>query len=338
MHLSHSYIKQLFASFDKMRVLIIGDVMIDSYTEGVIERMSPEAPVPVLNVKKRYKRLGGAANVAVNIKALGADPIVCSVIGNGPKAKDFMQLMLSCGLDSKAIIESERRMTTIKERVICEGKQLLRIDEEDAIDMDDKNQKLLLTNIRKHIEQQETDCIILQDYNKGVLTSSVIKETIALAQSKGIPVAVDPKKNNFLAYQGVSLFKPNAKELREGLSVEAYNLEDIQAATMNLRERLHCQMVMTTLSEQGVIILNKGEQGNAIYHIPAFPRDIRDVSGAGDTVLSVAALCLASHAHPFAIAALSNLAGGLVCEKVGVVPIDKDALQAEVIKRYDPSI
>lgn len=334
MDISLSYIDQLFASFNKMRVLIVGDVMIDAYTEGSVERMSPEAPVPVFSVKKRYNRLGGATNVAVNVKALGAEPLVFSIIGDDLKTEKFMQLMRRYGLEWRQLIKSGMRITTVKERVICEGKQMIRIDEEQTNDLDEADQAKLLMAIRKMIDTKNIGCIILQDYNKGVLTPTVIEEVIAMARAKGIPVAVDPKKNNFLAYRGVNLFKPNAKELREGMAVEADSIEAIQVAAVELQKRLQCQMLMTTLSENGVVMLSKDGDEVRCQHIAAHPRDIKDVSGAGDTVLSVAALCMAANAEPYTIAALSNLAGGLVCEKFGAVPIDKEQLISEAKKSY----
>lgn len=326
---------KLFALFEKMRVMIIGDVMIDAYTVGSVERMSPEAPVPVLNVGKRYNRLGGAANVALNIKALGAEPYIVSVIGDDTKGEKFMQLLRRHSLDPKYIIKSDRRTTTLKERVLNNGKQLLRIDEEDTFDLYEDESTKLFGLIQRTLELKKMDCIILQDYNKGVLTQEIISNIISIARMRDIPVIVDPKKNNFFAYKGVTLFKPNAKELREGLSVEATNLDEYQKACELLQDKLQCEMVMATLSEQGIIIRPRGGD---FHHIPAHNREIVDVSGAGDTVLSVASLCVAAKENPYIIAALSNIAGGLVCEKVGVVPIDKEALLYEAKKIYAANV
>ena len=330
MNISSEHIDRLFASFSGMRVMIIGDVMIDAYTEGVVERMSPEAPVPILDVRKRYNRLGGAANVALNIKTLGAKPFICSVIGNDFKGGKFIQLLIDNGLEASHIAQSYCRSTTLKERIICNGKQMLRIDQEDTFDLTDEEQQQLITIISETLKSEKIDCIILQDYNKGVLTKSLIEATIALAREKNIPVVVDPKKKNFLAYKNVTLFKPNAKELREGLADEDNNIE---SNTEKIQDLLQCEMVMTTLSEKGIIIRAKADT-TEFHHIPAHQRDIVDVSGAGDTVLSVASLCIVAGENPFNIAAFSNIAGGLVCEKVGVVPIDKEKLLSEVKRIY----
>lgn len=330
MNITSEHIDRLFASFNGMRVMIIGDVMIDAYTEGVVERMSPEAPVPVLDVRKRYNRLGGAANVALNIKALGAEPYICSVIGNDMKGKKFLQLLDENGLETSHIAQSGCRSTTLKERIISSGKQMMRIDQEDTFDLTDEEQQQLITIISEALKSEKIDCIILQDYNKGVLTKSLIEAAIALAREKNIPVVVDPKKKNFLAYKNVTLFKPNAKELREGLADEDNNIE---SNTEKIQDLLQCKMVMTTLSEKGIIIRAKADT-TEFHHIPAHQRDIVDVSGAGDTVLSVASLCIVAGENPFNIAAFSNIAGGLVCEKVGVIPIDKEKLLSEVKRIY----
>ena len=309
--------------FNGLKALVVGDVMIDAYTKGVVERMSPEAPVPIVNLKERFDRLGGATNVALNLKALGAVPFVCSVIGNDTSGKRLLQLMTDHGLDTAGMIQSSQRMTTVKQRVFNGDKQLLRIDEEDTFDLTEEEHASLIHAFESRLG--DCDVIILQDYNKGVLTDRLIKSIIALANERNIPVAVDPKKKNFFAYQGVTLFKPNAKELRDGLGVHAETIDELKQAAIDLQKRLHCKYLMVTLSEQGVIILNDGD----FYHIPAHPRHILDVSGAGDTVLSVAALSMAIKKDTKTIAELSNIAGGLVCEAVGVVPIDKDKLLKE---------
>ena len=335
MEMTSEQLEKLFASFEKMRILVVGDVMIDAYTEGVIERMSPEAPVPVVNVKKRYNRLGGAANVALNLKSLGAEPILCSVIGDDQKGEKFMQLLRRYSLNVKGIVKSAQRSTTLKERVIVDGKQRLRIDEEDTVDLYSDEAEALLVNLQKLLEQKAVHCIVLQDYNKGVLSPSVIGAIMAIAKQSSLPVVVDPKKDNFLAYQGASLFKPNAKELREGLCNDATDIAEYREAAIKLRALLNCDTVMVTLSGQGVIICRKDSDAIESHHLAAFPRDIKDVSGAGDTVLSVAALCTVAEQSAYDTAFLSNLAGGLVCEQIGVGPIDKQRLLKEAKELCD---
>ena len=316
----------MLEQFNGLKALIVGDVMIDVYSKGVIERMSPEAPVPIVNVKTRFARLGGAANVALNLKALGATPILCSLIGDDEGGKNLVRLMLEAGLDTGGLATSPTRPTTVKHRIFNDERQVLRMDEESTADLSDEEHQGLLEVIEKKLEKNRFDVILLQDYNKGVLAGKMIQSIIALAKKKGIPVTVDPKKKNFFAYQGVTLFKPNGKELREGLGVTAETPEELQQAMLLLQQRIHCDYLMVTLSDKGVMMLHDGKY----LHLPAHPRKILDVSGAGDTVLSVAALCVALQASPETIASLSNLAGGLVCEEVGVVPINKERLAQEV--------
>lgn len=312
--------------FDGIKVLVIGDVMIDAYTKGVVERMSPEAPVPIVSQCSHFERLGGAANVALNLKALGAEPVVYSIVGDDEAGKALLKLMQEQGLDVSGIISSYSRKTTVKHRILNGDNQLLRIDEEDTSDLQYSEYSILRMVIGEAIGKQKVDVVVFQDYNKGVLTEQLISDVIGWCQKKAIPMVVDPKKKNFFAYQGVTLFKPNAKELREGLGVTAETPEKLQQAMLTLQQRIHCEYLMVTLSDKGVMMLHEGK----FHNIPAFPRTIVDVSGAGDTVLSVAALCVATDAPAEVIAILSNLAGGLVCEEVGVVPINKKKYAEEV--------
>lgn len=326
--------KSLFDSFNGKKIMIVGDVMLDIYMKGKVERISPEAPVPIVSVTETFSRLGGAANVAQNIKALGAEPILCSIIGNDEKSNDLLKLMHEQNMNSSGIVKSNERITTRKVRIISNNAQMLRVDTEDTFDLTKTEHNLLMNEIKNIINNKNIDGIILQDYNKGVLTEDIIKDVIALANEKNIPVGVDPKKKNFLAYKNVTFFKPNLKELRDGIGIPSKeeSIDDIIKAVDSLQEKLNCRYLMTTLSERGVLI--KDYETNVCHHIPAHLRKIADVSGAGDTVLSVAMLCLVCKQNAYNIAALSNLAGGLVCEELGVVPINKDRLKEESKKIY----
>jgi len=324
-------ITHLFSRFSSYRVLVIGDVMIDSYLIGKVDRISPEAPVPVVTLKQRENMLGGAANVALNIKSLGAEAFLCSVIGNDKQGDELVDLLKKEGLKTEGIIRSNERITTTKYRVIGNRMQMLRVDEEIDTDLNPEDAKGLITNISNLLASQKPDVIILQDYNKGVLSPFVIEQVAALASKAGIPVAVDPKKKNFTAYKGITLFKPNLKEIIEGLKTEIdpLSIESLRKAAELLHVSQHIQLVMITLSEHGVFISSKNSSGDISIIIPAEVRSIADVSGAGDTVISVAALCMAAKTDPVFMANLSNLAGGLVCEQSGVAPVDKFRLMAE---------
>lgn len=305
--------------------------MIDSYLIGKVDRISPEAPVPVVALKRRDNMLGGAANVALNIKSLGAEAIMCSVIGNDKQGEVLLNLMKKEGLKTNGIICSSERITTTKFRIIGNRMQMLRVDEEIDTDLNEKDAFELISCITSLIEEQKPDVIILQDYNKGVLFPKVIEQVSEIAYRNGIPVAVDPKKKNFTAYQGLNLFKPNLKEIVDGLKIDIdpLSMESLQKAADMLHVSQYIALVMITLSEHGIFISLKDASGTRSKIIPAEMRSIADVSGAGDTVISVAALCLAAKTDHFLLAALSNLAGGLVCEQAGVVPVDKYMLMAE---------
>ncbi len=299
--------------------------MLDSYIEGSIDRISPEAPVPVVKVTQRENRLGGAANVALNVRFLGAKPLLCSVIGDDENGKQFIDRLVARQISDEGLVISESRQTTVKHRVMSGHHHVIRVDEEDDHSLDESESLGLIRRIDEWMP--ECDVVILQDYNKGVLTPDIIRAVIQSANKYHKPVAVDPKKSNFFSYEGVTLFKPNFKELQEGLNIQI-SREDhdaVKSAIIKLKEKIKCTTLMTTLSDQGVMIT----EGENVIHLPAHYRDVTDVSGAGDTVISVASLCLAAGVTEAELAEWANLAGGLVCEQHGVVPIERDKLKAE---------
>ncbi len=318
-------IKDVFEAFNNLKVLIIGDVMVDAYDWGKVERISPEAPVPIIHLEKRENRLGGAANVALNIQALGAKPILCAAIGNDLDGDDFLKLLENQKMDNSGIVRSQSRVTTTKRRVIAGTQHILRIDNETDKPLNTEDKKAILLKIKELATK--VDVVIFEDYDKGVISEDIIAETVALCKAQNIPIAVDPKKRNFLHYKGVTLFKPNLKELKEGLKID-FNPDsatELKAAVNQLNEKLGAENYFITLSERGVYIQSSAET----HHISAHLREISDVSGAGDTVISTASLCLALGLPNKFLAELANLSGGLVCEFVGVVPIEKDKLLKE---------
>jgi rfaE bifunctional protein kinase chain/domain len=322
--------KSIFQEFSSKKILIVGDVMIDAYLHGNVDRISPEAPVPVVHVTKKEYKSGGAANVALNVVALGAQAYMCSVVGNDEDGEKLRGLLKAKGVNCKSLVSSPRRPTTIKTRILSNGQQILRVDNEIVQSIDDQTEKDLTTQIESLIGKM--DLVILEDYNKGLLTPSFITKIIAIANKKNVPVSVDPKKENFLQYKNVSLFKPNRKEIIEGLKLDnpLKSEKDIKSALKALQKKLKAETIMVTLSEDGVVVLDQDE----FTFIPAHKRNIYDVSGAGDTVISVASLCIAAGMNRAAAAAISNIAGGLVCERPGVVQVDKDQLLAEIEKIY----
>lgn len=321
-------LEEVFNAFDALKVLVIGDVMIDSYVYGKVERISPEAPVPVVTVSHKEKRLGGAANVALNVQALGATPLLCSVIGDDVDGLIFKQLLEDQNITAEGIIQSKHRITTEKQRVMSSAHHLLRVDSEVNTPINHEEETALLARIK--ILLPTVDVIVFEDYDKGAITPNVIQEVVTMANALDIPTVVDPKKRNFLDYHGVTLFKPNLKELKEGLKID-FDVKDINQlkdAVSLLKAKIGIKNALITLSERGVYMACETEQ----HHIPAHVRTISDVSGAGDTVISIAALSMALRLSPKLVAALSNLGGGLVCEFIGVVPINKISLFEEAKK------
>lgn len=321
-------IDQVFEAFDKLRVLVIGDVMLDSYVWGKVERISPEAPVPVVNVQKREYRLGGAGNVLLNVQSLGAEAIICSVIGTDSPGDLLETSLKEKGLKCDGLIRSNERITTIKERIIAGSQQVVRIDTETDRPISDSETQKLIQKAKELIPQCQV--IIFEDYDKGVLTPECIAEITSFANACNVPTVVDPKKRNFLAYNHTTLFKPNLKELREGLKVDfdVDNQDELRETVQHLKKTLNAKGALITMSERGVFI----DFNEEIHQLPAHIRQIADVSGAGDTVISIAACCVALGLPAQMIAAISNLGGGLVCEMVGVVPIDKNLLKSEAQK------
>jgi rfaE bifunctional protein kinase chain/domain len=313
----------LVAQFAGTRVLVLGDAMVDAYQWGEVRRMSPEAPVPVVSIARKDQRLGGAANVALNLAALGANTLLCGVVGADEAGRQFKELLARENLAVEGIVVAHDRPTTIKTRVISGGKHVLRIDEESDSDLSDEGG--FIHHLANVFNGFRPEVVILQDYNKGVLTPKVIQTVIGWCKKTSIPTVVDPKKKNFLAYQGVTLFKPNLKETREGLQMHIDPAVDssLLAGAAALKQALEADSILMTLSEHGVLFLGEGGP----FRQSAFPRHIVDVSGAGDTVVSVAALALAKGMGPETLTTLANLAGGLVCEQVGVVSIQPEALQ-----------
>lgn len=314
--------------------LVVGDVMLDAYLWGRVERISPEAPVPVVQVTERSARLGGAANVALNLKALGAEPVVVSVCGEDDAAATLLHRLEVQGLRSDGLLRSPLRRTTVKTRVISGHQHIVRVDEEQEDELAPADEERLLLQVRRVLEQDRPVVVVLEDYDKGVLTARVIAGIVQAAHEAGVPVVVDPKKRNFFAYRGVDLFKPNLKELREGLKTEVDPADpaSVRRAVAALEDRLGNKSSLITLSEHGMHM----HHGQEEHRIPAHRRTIADVSGAGDTVIAVAALALAQGLAPKAVAQLANLAGGLVCEEVGVVPVDIQRFRAEAARLHLP--
>jgi rfaE bifunctional protein kinase chain/domain len=326
-------LKKIFENFKNNKILIIGDVMIDTYLIGKVERISPEAPVPIVDIEDNIKKLGGAANVAMNIKELGATPIICSVIGKDNQGYELENLFKSNGLNSKYLYKTKNRKTTQKIRVIGNHVQMLRIDDESKCDVENGTFEKLKENIIISLAENHFDGIIFQDYDKGVITNKLIEYIVRLSKKKNIPLFIDPKVKNFDNYTYASIFKPNFNELKKGLKEERLNInrwEEIKPFVEKLMKERDIETFYTTIGDKGMLV-SYFENNKIIHkHIEGQKRNVADVSGAGDTVISVAGLLTINNVDKIEIARIANIAGGIVCEKVGVVPINKKELLKEI--------
>lgn len=319
--------KKLFASFNKLKVGVIGDVMLDTYMWGGVERISPEAPVPVVSLQKKDYRIGGAGNVALNAQALGAETFVLSVIGKDEDGDKLKQMFTDNNIHTNHIVRSGARITTNKTRIISRNQQMMRLDAEITTDLDEADTASLLDNVKAFIAKEKPDVIIFEDYNKGILTQKVIHDVIALCKKSGVLTAVDPKRKNFFSYRGVDIFKPNLKEVKEGLNLLLVDINKITLGNIHkeLAAVLRHTISFITLSEKGVFYQQNGQSAIIESHL----RNIADVSGAGDTVIAVASLVYAITKNVHLMAEVANIAGGLVCEEVGTVAINKQKLLTE---------
>ena len=318
---------KLFADITKLKVAVIGDVMLDTYWWGHVERISPEAPVPVVAVDKKEQRIGGAANVALNVSSMGAAVFAISVLGDDDDGKQLKDLLDAKNINTNYLIQSKERTTTNKIRIISRNQQMMRLDAEMTKDINASEEKELIKAFEAFIAAEQPNAVILEDYNKGVLTEHVIEKVIAICKKNNIITAVDPKRKNFFAYKGVDIFKPNLKEAKEAFNIisESVDIVMLEAIHLQLHEKIQHSASYITLSEKGVFY----QQDDDTAIIPSHIRNVADVSGAGDTVIAVAALIYAATKDIKLMAAVANIAGGLVCEEVGTAAIMRGLLLEE---------
>ena len=318
---------ELFNRFSGIKVGVIGDVMLDTYWWGNVERISPEAPVPVVSLDKKEYRIGGAGNVALNLSCLLAKVDILSVIGTDDDGHTLRSLLETNAISTQYLLTSDNRITTSKTRIISRNQQMMRLDAELTRELSATDEVRFLKAVKTYIQQEKPDIIIFEDYNKGVLTENVIAEVTAYCTQAGVMTAVDPKRKNFFAYRGVTIFKPNLKEVKDGLNLifDDFGLEELNSIHEALQQKLAHTISLITLSERGVFY----QQQHNSNIIPSHIRNIADVSGAGDTVIAVAALVYASTGDVHLMAEVANIAGGIVCEEVGTVAISRQRLLDE---------
>jgi rfaE bifunctional protein kinase chain/domain len=312
---------QLEKKYKNFNVAVVGDMMLDGYLWGDVNRISPEAPVPIVEIEKEFFRFGGAANVVLNISKLGGNPIPFGLLGDDENASIFKSLIDASNVDGQYLITDPSRPTTTKTRVISSDQQIVRIDKESKTKISSKLEKKLFESIKSNIKN--IDAIILEDYNKGVLTKSLITKIIQLATDENKIITVDPKFENFFNYKNVTVFKPNLKETEDSFGIKLDSQEEIEEIGFKLLERINSKYILLTLGADGMAIF---EQDKKMETIPTKARKVLDVSGAGDTVISTLTMSLLAGASMLEATYLANFAGGIVCEEAGVVPIELNKL------------
>ena len=318
----------ILKNFGDHHVMIIGDVMLDRYLYGTVTRISPEAPVPVLDFERTDHRLGGAANVALNILAMRSKVSLIGLIGKDEEGEIFRRLLREANISDEWLVSEDTRKTTLKTRVMARGQHLLRVDREDRSMISRELENEILDIIRQSIRTNRPDGIILQDYNKGLLSCRIIEEAIESARSVHIPVFVDPKSEHIVSYSGCTVFKPNLQEATQILGHPvAINNRDLEMAASGLRNLLDHELTLITLSDKGLYLKRKGNEG---IYVPSIPQEIADVCGAGDTVISALTLCYLSGGNDENIANLSNIAGHIACRYSGVSPVSIEQLNSEI--------
>ena len=320
-NLSTQRLDELKKNFAGKKIAVIGDMMLDCYFWGEVKRISPEAPVPVVEVGDEFYRFGGAANVALNVIKLGGIPIPIGVIGYDNDGTIFTSLINDNQIHSDGIFVDESRPTTAKTRVIAHNQHVVRIDKESKDYINEEMRKKIYSYLESH--SKKLDGIILQDYNKGVLTPELIDKIIHLANKNEILVTVDPKFNNFFAYKNVTVFKPNRKEAEDVLGMKIRTASDVSSAGKIFIDRLKAKNVLLTLGEEGIAIF---EEHQPEKRMPTKAIKVADVSGAGDTVISTLTMALAANSNIHEASYLANFAAGIVCGEVGIVPIEIDRL------------
>ena len=321
---------ELKENFAGKKIAVIGDMMLDGYYWGAVNRISPEAPVPVLEVEEDYYRFGGAANCALNIFKLGGEPIPIGIIGSDRNGEIFRDLMKEAGIVGRGIQTVDDHPTTTKIRAIADNHHIVRLDHESKAPIDPKTEIKILEFLQANIHT--FDALILQDYNKGVLTPKVIGQVINLANEFEKITSVDPKFLNFFEYKDATVFKPNRKETEDALKINIDSREELLFAGKELIEKLNPQNLLMTLGEEGLALFRKSEEPK---QVPTRARKVADVSGAGDTVITTLTMALCAGAGIEEAAYLANYAAGIVCEEVGIVPIELEKLFDVVLKVVD---
>ncbi|MBS1912106.1 MAG: D-glycero-beta-D-manno-heptose-7-phosphate kinase [Bacteroidetes bacterium] len=333
MTLSESRVSQLLDNVRGRRIAVIGDVMLDRYYRGTVSRISPEAPVPIVEIAEESEYPGGAANVAYNLVMLGATPLLLGVVGNDGPGRQLRDLLNRLGISDEALLTDPSRPTTVKTRVIASSQHIVRVDREEKGEIAATAREQLLSRLEENI--RTIDALILQDYNKGVVTHGLIPHVVELARTHGVPVYVDPKFNNFFEYTHVTVFKPNRKEAEDALQRRLRSAEEREEGVQELMRRLGCEYVILTLGSEGMMLAHRDESP---ILVPTKAIQVADVSGAGDTVIATLATACAAGASMQEAVVIANHAAGIVCEQVGTVPVRHDQLLEALLDDYRKNV
>ncbi len=322
--------EQILEQFDRARVVILGDLMIDQYIWGKVKRISPEAPIPVVEVVREDFSLGGAANVASNLTALGASVEICGVVGEDAFGGMLMEMMKDKGIETRLVVKDSTRPTILKTRIVAHKQQVVRVDREDTSHVQGECLHEMRNRLRETIP--DVDAVILEDYGKGVIQERILSEIVPLARGLGKVVTVDPKREHFSLYKGVTAITPNREEAEEATGISITDERTLHEAGAQLMDRLRCDAVLITMGSEGMCLFR---EGNAPLMIPARAREVYDVSGAGDTVIAVFTSALVAGGTFRQAAMLSNVAGGLVVEKLGTAVVTREEILARM-KQFAP--
>lgn len=312
------------------RIVVVGDVMLDRFFWGVVNRISPEAPVPVVDLESETSHLGGASNVANNLKALGVVPLLCGAVGDDNSGRIFLEIAGNSGIDVSGVYIHPDRPTTVKTRIIASNQHVVRVDRELREPISEEAADFIFRNLES---QTNIDAIIFGDYNKGTLTKELIHKIIEFAKSKQIPTFVDPKVENFFEYREVTIFKPNRKEAQQSLGIKFRNFDHIVESGRLLLDRLMASGILLTLGADGMMLF---EQSGEVSHVPTRARKVADVSGAGDTTIATFSAAYVAGANFKEAATIANFAAGVVCEEPGIVAITVDSLLESIRKNHRP--
>lgn len=328
--LEEERLKEIMQAGNQKRIIVFGDLMVDRYLWGNVSRISPEAPVPIINIDDEEIRFGGAGNVANNLIGLGAIPLIVGVVGNDNLGKAFRSMLLERNLSDKGLIVDAQRPTTVKTRIIGNNQHIARVDREKLTAIDRQTQDQILDHLGHIID--DANAIIIQDYNKGVVAAELIQRIIQLANERQKIVTADPKFDNFWEFKGVTVFKPNKKEAEAALAARIQTDQELVNAGGELLKKIDGEAVLITRGRDGMALF---ERDSAHTFIKTSARKVADVSGAGDTVIAALTFALAAAAAMKEAVTIANYAAGLVCEEVGVVPVNGEKLVESIVKNQE---